>query len=175
MKWLLIILALWSQLLHAQDKFSGEIKSSAISFTSPIEDDIDATTPGLDLPLTPLEVNSTLATSGNIPGRMDALKILPPYSIKFKAGNLAIPATLITMGLVTMGIRPVIPMNLEIREEIQEHYPGFRTELDNYTRHVPMAAAYGLNLAGIEGRNGYFNLTGIFMLSHFMNTALTKK
>jgi hypothetical protein len=43
MKWLLIILALWPQLLHAQDKFSGDIKSSAISFTSPIEDDIDAT------------------------------------------------------------------------------------------------------------------------------------
>jgi hypothetical protein len=54
------------------------------------------------------------------------------------ARDLAIPATFITMGFVTMGTRPVIPMNLEIREEIQEHYPGFKT----LPQPMPQAGSY---------------------------------
>jgi membrane-associated phospholipid phosphatase len=62
---------------------------------------------------------------------------------------------------------------LEIREETLEEFPTFTTHLDDYTRHVPAAAAYALHLAGVPSARGVVPFTLIYFAAHHLNSGLT--
>lgn len=87
--------------------------------------------------------------------------------------QLPIPVTLIALGIAGSGPEPVINYNQHLHGEIREHYPGFSTGLDDYTRHLPVATAYALNLAGLRGTHDLVNLTAVFILSDFINSTAT--
>jgi hypothetical protein len=57
---------------------------------------------------------------------------------------------------------------------ITEEFAGFHSGLDNYTRYVPLAAVYGLNLAGVKGQHDFVNLSLIFALSSLLNNTITQ-
>ncbi|MCB2407261.1 phosphatase PAP2 family protein [Hymenobacter lucidus] len=61
----------------------------------------------------------------------------------------------------------------EIQEETLEAFPTFDTRLDDYTRHVPVAAAYALQLAGVKGERGLVPFTLIYLLAHHVNMGVT--
>ncbi|WP_158267611.1 phosphatase PAP2 family protein [Adhaeribacter arboris] len=85
-----------------------------------------------------------------------------------------LPVMLIGFGFAGTGKRPLLEYNEEIEEAIQEHYSGFHTKIDNYTRYAPIAMAYCLNIAGIKGQHSLVNLTCLFVLSDFISSATTK-
>jgi len=87
----------------------------------------------------------------------------------------AFPVILIGLGFAGSGKKPLLGYNEEIQEEIQEHYNGFHTKIDNYTQYAPIAVAYGLNIAGIKGRHNLVNLTCLYVLSDFISSATTKQ
>jgi membrane-associated phospholipid phosphatase len=87
--------------------------------------------------------------------------------------SLVTPALLVGYGFLTLGNPEYLESNEAVQKEITWHYAGFRTRLDNYTRYVPLAAVYGLNLAGIKGQHDLVNLTMIFALSGFINNTIT--
>ncbi|GAA4006235.1 phosphatase PAP2 family protein [Hymenobacter fastidiosus] len=62
---------------------------------------------------------------------------------------------------------------LEIREEVGENFPAFETRLDDYTRHVPVAAAYALHLAGVQSARGVVPFTLIHLAAHHLNAGVT--
>lgn len=41
-----------------------------------------------------------------------------------------------------------------------------KTEIDNYMQYSPMLAVYGLNMLGVKGKHGYWDRTGILVLSY---------
>lgn len=49
--------------------------------------------------------------------------------------------------------------------DIQEGFPGFRTNADDYLQFMPMVAVYGLNLVGIKGKHNFIDRTLIYMMS----------
>ncbi|MBK6641523.1 MAG: hypothetical protein IPG39_09905 [Bacteroidetes bacterium] len=46
----------------------------------------------------------------------------------------------------------------EIVEERNEYLPGFQNKLDNYLQFAPAAAALGMSVSGVKGKDGTGNM-----------------
>ncbi len=60
-----------------------------------------------------------------------------------------------------------------VREERNEHMPDFQTKVDNYLMHAPIVLVYGLNIAGVKGKNDFTNRTLLLIKSEAIMAALT--
>jgi membrane-associated phospholipid phosphatase len=63
--------------------------------------------------------------------------------------------------------------NEETEEERNEHFSQFRTHVDDYLQYVPIVAVYGLNAAGVKGKNNFGNRTAIIVKAELMMAVLT--
>ncbi|MGC3948673.1 MAG: phosphatase PAP2 family protein [Chryseolinea sp.] len=61
----------------------------------------------------------------------------------------------------------------EVKEERDEFLPHFSNHTDNYLQFAPIAAVYGLNLAGVKGRNDFTNRTILLLKSELLVSVLT--
>lgn len=93
---------------------------------------------------------------------------------KVRATTLILPAALVGYGALTLESPQLAKGNYLVRETILNHYPDFRTRLDNYTRYVPLAAVYGLNLSGIKGQHNLVDLSMIYLMSSVMSRTMTR-
>jgi membrane-associated phospholipid phosphatase len=59
-----------------------------------------------------------------------------------------------------------------IRSWRNEHYPTFRTHVDDYILYAPLLATYGLNLAGVKGKHDYKTLTIYAATSYLASTVI---
>ena len=62
---------------------------------------------------------------------------------------------------------------VEFKELRDRTIPTFRHHVDNYLQYAPMAAVYGLNLAGIKGKNDFANRTALMVKSALLVAAIT--
>ncbi len=53
-----------------------------------------------------------------------------------------------------------------------ENHPSFRNHIDDYALYAPIIATYGLNLAGIKGRNNLKTMTIYATTSYLASTAI---
>ncbi|WP_051359670.1 phosphatase PAP2 family protein [Adhaeribacter aquaticus] len=88
--------------------------------------------------------------------------------------SLVLPSLMLGYGLITLNNRSLLATNEFLQDQLQEQYPGFNSKLDDYTRYVPLAAVYGLNLAGVKGKNDLVNMSMLFVLSSFLSNTFTK-
>jgi membrane-associated phospholipid phosphatase len=58
----------------------------------------------------------------------------------------------------------------ELRDEVS---PTFRHHVDDYLQYAPIAAVYGLNMAGIKGRHDLANRTALMVKSGLLVAAIT--
>lgn len=70
-----------------------------------------------------------------------------PY--RFRPLGLAIPATLIGVGIIGLESDWLKGHNHEIREELQEH-PHSRITIDDFTQFAPLVATYGKTVRGTK-------------------------
>jgi hypothetical protein len=85
----------------------------------------------------------------------------------FKA--VEVPGILIATGIyVATGNH----IRYAVREERNEHLSNFKHGADNYLMHVPIIAVYGLNRAGIKGKNDFANRTALLVKSEMIMVAL---
>ncbi|MGV3641363.1 MAG: phosphatase PAP2 family protein [Adhaeribacter sp.] len=159
MKILAILLSLLPSLSWAQP--TSSLPQSRLSFA---------------MPPTKASANGGINTkpwpvSGAIPA--DSVPVVAGQAKKVYLRQLAIPVSLLAAGFAGSGKEPLLKYNAEVQEEIQEHYRGFHTKMDDYSRHVPIVIAYALNLAGIKGRHDLINLSALFLLSDFINSSAT--
>ncbi|MDW7691697.1 phosphatase PAP2 family protein [Flammeovirgaceae bacterium SG7u.111] len=68
--------------------------------------------------------------------------------------SLTIPTILIGYGLIGIESDGIQSINLEIREEVDEHIKK-KTSIDDFTQYVPIVSVYGLNAFGIKGKNNF--------------------
>jgi len=61
----------------------------------------------------------------------------------------------------------------EVKELRDKVTPVFKHHADNYLQYAPIAAVYGLNLAGIRGKNDFANRTVLIAKSMLLVTAIT--
>lgn len=79
--------------------------------------------------------------------------------VKFKYQSLFIPSGLITYGIIGIKNDPIKKWDQDLRTNLQPD--GTKIDIDDYTLFVPIAAVYGLDLAGIKGRNNMLDKTVI--------------
>ncbi|MBT1706074.1 phosphatase PAP2 family protein [Chryseosolibacter indicus] len=83
-----------------------------------------------------------------------------------------VPTMLIGLGVYSCASNDVVN-RYEIREERNEHLPNFKYSADNYLMHAPIAIVYGLNLAGVKGKNDFKNRSLLLLKSEAIMAALT--
>jgi hypothetical protein len=116
-----------------------------------------------------LEISAT-AVSGVRPDtvpRIDwqhAASFKPSFPIK----SFIIPATLIAYGFVALNSGELKNFNRHIKEEIWTENPHKTLSLDNYLMFAPAAVVYGLNAAGIHGKNNFRDRSMIFVMSSIL-------
>lgn len=83
-----------------------------------------------------------------------------------------VPTILISAGLVAYTDNEVLS-NIEMREERMESHSQFHTHIDDYLQYAPIAAVYGLNAAGVKGKNNFGNRTALLIKSELIMAAIT--
>lgn len=85
-----------------------------------------------------------------------------------------LPAALLTYGSLSLVVSPLKNLNHSVQHQIVTSHPNFSTHADDYLWITPTAAVYGLNLAGLHGRNNYRDLTMIVLISNIITEAGTE-
>jgi hypothetical protein len=100
-----------------------------------------------------------------------ATQLKPSREYKFlKAAK--VPATLIGLGVYS-ALDGGLINRYKVREERNEHMPHFKSSVDDYLMHAPVAAVYALNIAGIKGKHDFRNRTLLLIKSEMIMYALT--
>ena len=86
---------------------------------------------------------------------------------------IAVPLLLTAAGLYTQMDTESSFNKYEVREERNEYLPDFHTHVDDYLQYAPIAAVYGLNLAGVKGKNDFANRTALLIKSEILVGVLT--
>lgn len=103
----------------------------------------------------------------------DSIYQAPASRPRLGPKTLTFPAMLVAYGALSLSNDRLIQGNELVQETLQQHYGGFDSRMDNYTRYVPLAAVYGLNLAGIKGRHNLVDLSMLYVMSSVMSRAAT--
>src|SRR5258708_2245072 len=78
------------------------------------------------------------------------------------------PGALIAYGFIALNSGGLKNFNQHIKEEIWTESPHKTLPLDNYLMFAPAAVVYGLNAAGIHGKNNFRDRSMIFLMSSIM-------
>ncbi|MCW3118392.1 MAG: hypothetical protein JWM28_2474 [Chitinophagaceae bacterium] len=115
----------------------------------------------------------TVSSISTVPRLLPSLTISPekkPFPVK----SFIIPTLAIAYGFSTLESNGLKSLNKEVKEEVWTEGSQTKTKLDNYLQWSPALAVYGLNAAGIHGKNNFRDRSMIFLLSQvFMNVTVT--
>lgn len=78
--------------------------------------------------------------------------------LKFSYKQLIIPSALIGYGVITLNNNSLKSLNLEIREEVNEHIDEKFT-IDDISQYVPAVSVYALNAFGVKGKHNFKDRT----------------
>ena len=79
--------------------------------------------------------------------------------------SLIVPGAMITYGFISIGNNNLKNVNKEFHEDIWIDKPHQSKHYDNYLMFAPALSVYGLNIAGIKGKNNLRDRTMIYLLS----------
>ncbi len=87
--------------------------------------------------------------------------------------HFIVPASMLAYGLVTLAVDPLKDANEYFQKEIWVEHPHQQFHADDFLQYAPAIAVYGLNTAGVKGKNNFRDRTAIFLLSNiFLNAAV---
>ena len=95
----------------------------------------------------------------------DTVKISLKKHQKSLASAFLAPTILIGYGISTMGDNGLFFSSYEVNEFIQRKYPDFQSDTDDWLRYIPAVSVYGLNFAGIKGKNNFIDRSLIYLIS----------
>ncbi|SFU64175.1 PAP2 superfamily protein [Pustulibacterium marinum] len=107
----------------------------------------------------------------------DSLYTYHESMLDFSMESLVIPVTLIGYGAAGLENDHLKSLNLEIREEMEEHHGGEKIGIDDFSQYVPALSVYGLNLIGVEGAHSFKDRTIVLATSYLImsSTVLSLK
>ncbi|MEP7277440.1 MAG: phosphatase PAP2 family protein [Bacteroidota bacterium] len=82
--------------------------------------------------------------------------------------SFLIPATLIVYGILAGHTDAFQDINEAIKEEVFTERRPAKTKIDNYLQYAPAVLVYGLNIAGIHGKNNFRDRTIIYGISNLI-------
>lgn len=109
----------------------------------------------------------------------DSFSVAPgALQIAVKKGSfsksLIVPVAMIAYGAITLKSSPLKSFDNDVQQRIWVDNPHAKCHLDNYLQYAPVVAVYGLNLAGVRGKNNFRDRTIIlFMSTLFLNITVS--
>jgi hypothetical protein len=89
----------------------------------------------------------------------------------FPLKSFMVPGCLIAYGWVAYHTDATLDVNEYFKEEIWTENPHPHASLDTYLQFAPAISVYGLNMAGVKGKNSLFDASMIYLFSNLiMNT-----
>lgn len=85
---------------------------------------------------------------------------------------LVIPGLMITYGVTSLKASMLKNVNKNVREEVAVEHPHQRVRVDDYLKWAPAVAVYGLNLAGIKGKNNLKDRSIIYGISMIITNSV---
>lgn len=103
----------------------------------------------------------------------------PDTAKKAKSIPLAFiaPAAMVAYGGLSFAVHPIRRFDYYLAGQIHKSDSGFNSKAETYFMFTPIVLVYGLNLAGVQGKNNFIDRTALLALSTgFMgvSTELTK-
>jgi len=97
----------------------------------------------------------------------------PAMKKPFPYKSFIIPAAMIAYGATTLGSDGLQDINKELKEEVWIEKPHKKMHIDNYLQFAPAVAVYGLNIAGVKGKNNLKDRSIMFLMSNvFLNATV---
>jgi hypothetical protein len=93
------------------------------------------------------------------------------YKQPFRIKQYIIPVAMMGYGVIALNNDGLKKINLQIKEEIWVKRPHSINHIDNFLPLVPAAMVYGLNIAGVKGKNNFRDRTVILLMSNVLTTA----
>jgi len=84
---------------------------------------------------------------------------------RFPWKGMIVPAVMTGYGFAAVWSKGLQDVNKNIQDAVWTNNPHDRNHIDDYLRFVPAVAVYGLNLAGVKGKNNLRDRTMILALS----------
>jgi hypothetical protein len=92
-------------------------------------------------------------------------------SQRFPAKTFILPVSMIAAGYFAAKMDPALDVNEQIRQKIWTQSPHQLQHIDNYLQFVPAVAVYGLNIAGVKGKNNFLDRSMIYIMSSMISNA----
>ena len=99
----------------------------------------------------------------------------PPEKTVLTARSIVIPSAMIAYGAFTLTNKDLKRVNLAVKNKLWEDRKdgnGKRLHIDNFTLVAPALAVYGLNIAGVKGKNNLVDASLIYGMSHLIGQVL---
>ncbi|MBL3655959.1 phosphatase PAP2 family protein [Fulvivirga sediminis] len=101
----------------------------------------------------------------------DSAMLLRNVELKRFNTSLKTSAVLVGAGFLALTNNNFLS-SVHIAEERNENMPNFRVHVDDYLQYAPAAVVYGLNLAGVKGKNNFGDRTAILLKSELIMMAI---
>lgn len=92
---------------------------------------------------------------------------IPTYKKTSNYKALIIPSLFISYGIVSLESDYLKTLNYEAKDELAEHIDK-RFTIDDFSQYAPAVAVYGLNAAGIQGKNNFKDRSIILATSYLL-------
>jgi hypothetical protein len=90
-----------------------------------------------------------------------------------KTNTMIVPMAFIVYGFSSPHIRQFQKLDIDTHLELQEDYPGFSFNGDDYLRYAPIVAVYGLDLTGLNSKHKFTDRTALLLISTAIMTTTT--
>ena len=109
--------------------------------------------------------------------RIDSAKILAlPDTVRrleSKFPSFIPPAAFITYGILSLEVKGIRQVDYNVYDDLIRKNPTFRNHIENYLQYAPAALVYGLNLAGVQGKNTFIDRSALFLISEVIAQGTT--
>ena len=102
--------------------------------------------------------------------KQDVLTKKTPFPYR----SFILPALMIVHGFEGLNSDELADIDEGIKEKIWTESPHKKIHADDYLQYIPALAVYGLNIAGVKGKNNIRDRSIIFLMSNlFLNTTVS--
>jgi len=91
-----------------------------------------------------------------------------------KVIEIAVPATMITYGAVSLGNNGIRKLDFSVRAHLVEKNALWHQNWDDYLQFSPAVAAFGLKLCGVKSTHKAVDMVILYALSNILNTGIVE-
>jgi membrane-associated phospholipid phosphatase len=85
--------------------------------------------------------------------------------LQSKFASFIPPAVFVSYGLLSLTVKPIRNLDYSVYNDLMEDHPNFKYHVEDYMQYAPIAMVYGLNLAGLHGKNTFIDRTILLGMS----------